>query len=468
MRIVYRITPEKKDDGNQHYIYDVVEQLRRDVSWGTYSDGLAAVERTLGNNRWEQYQPDYEIQENIFVDDGCSSHRVTLVFNHDHQFNFQEEGINHFIGTIAGNIIRNRKIKNIVVEDFYFSQNELNYFPGPILGIEKMRSQFFARTLNSPRPLLAFSIKPRIGLSPEDYRKVIQEASDSHIDLIEDDERLVSPAYCSFEARVKQIEHIIENYNPKSKFSINLTCSPFDIQRRIDIAYNAGIRVFKLDVTVSGFDSLLHLRNKLNEKDDPCLITVFPDVYGTVYRCLSREFILKLSRLCGADIIYAGSPSTSRMGALLEKRDQEKWWIEVKTWINALRNVHRLLIEPFPNSDRINTSLPTITHDIDLNFLETLIYVIKLEMNNHMDYAFFVGGGISGMGCGLNLRDSARLWLDVIKYAGNYDLEEYRIDAHDHLTRFNQEGYRDCLHEMGIPIFYSDEEIPYKAYDFTS
>lgn len=469
MKVIYLITPSLNSDIN-----DIVMQIRKDISCGTYSDDLLAVEKTIGNHNWQNYLPSIQLTQI----DGTMLYWLILTIHKD-QFNLKEEGINHFLGTIAGNIITNSKIQDIIVDDIEFEDTDFNcetdspdfFFPGPYFGIESLKKEF-SKTLTTPRPLLAFSIKPRIGLNPDEYYKVIKQAALSNIDIIEDDERLVSPSYCTFSNRVIQINRVINEIKPNTKFSINITFSPFDIDERFEEAYKAGIRMFKLDVIVAGFDTLLHLRKLINKKinkgGEPCIITVFPDVYGSKYRCISRKLLLKLSRLCGADIIYAGNPFPSRMGSLslFENFEQDivNWESKKVGWINKLIDIHSVLINTLKICTKnINTSLPTITHDVDPNWVEIITYLLKIEIGNSMNFAFFVGGGISQSGYNMDIKASCNIWLNVLKYAGDYDLGNLQsIDINKlQFYRDYDLNYQKYLDNMNIKMIATHQTITY-------
>ncbi len=462
MKVKYKITPEiDKENNKQFDIYEILDEIKRDVSWGTFTEPLSAASKTIGNDDYLKIAPSWDII-NEYQDGELKSYEVDFNFNAG-QFSFEEEGINHFIGTIAGDIIRNRRIRRIIVYDFEFE--DYSYFPGPLLGNNELKTNFFSNTLDSRRPIIAFSIKPRIGFNIEEYKKIVSDASTANIDIIEDDERLVSPINCSFSDRINIVSEKIK-LGIKSKLSINLTSNPHKIGKRVNEAYAAGIRVFKLDVMVVGFDTLLYLRGLLNEKDENCIITVFPDVHGQEYRCLNRRFILKLSRLCGADIIYAGSPFPSRMGEIIENNEPpSKWFMDVRQWMQECKNMHGVLLNDINNAPHIKSCLPTITHEVNPQIMESLIYLMKMEIDDKMEYAFFIGGGISSFKCDFSLKKSAELWMDIAKYAGGYNLSHVKIKDYDKLERYTKPGYRECLEVNGIGFISTDNTIKYKSYD---
>ncbi len=433
IKVKYQIIFKEKDENDT--VIDpnkVINTIKRDISWGTYIPYLHAIDATLNtDSAAKKFQP---------TSSWMDENRIVLEF-HSNQFNFHNEGINHFISTIGGDIIRNSAIKSIVVEDFEFDQEDIQYFKGPKLGISNIRTQLLKGTLKGDnRPIVAFSIKPRMGMTVDEYKEIITAAAKSDIDIIEEDERLVDPTYCPFEQRVQAIQKVIKETKTKSQFSVNLSGHPWNIKEKALQAYNAGVRIFKLDVLSTGFDVLIYLRNILDLKEimEPVAITVFPDIYGEVYRSLSREFILKLSRLCGADIMYAGSPHLSRMGSI-SKKDFERD-------ISRLMTIHRMLRSKTQN---INSTLPTITHDVHPGLLETIVYSFRILGPEHLDYAFFIGGGISGFPAKGGVLESCSVWMSLIKHASDVNLKQHHsLEKIEEIKAFNLEGYEQELRKM--------------------
>ncbi|GAG78011.1 unnamed protein product, partial [marine sediment metagenome] len=204
-------------------------------------------------------------------------------------------------------------------------------------------------TLNGiNRPILAYTVKPRMGLTITDFGKLYTEAAKAKIDIVEDDERLIDPSYCRFENRVETLMELQESYD--SIYSANITGSLENARKRLDFAAEKGIQMVKLDVLVSGFETLrqiaLHIRDNYDSK---IAITVYPDAYHA-YRKLSRKFILKMARLCGADIIYAGSPNWARY----EQED-----IKMMDSLAPVFSMHQTLSKDFERAKFIKKSLPT-------------------------------------------------------------------------------------------------------------
>lgn len=399
IKVTYKIELKNTGDGKSIFIDKVMNQFCRDASWGTHTYELNAVSNTIKTDGdWNYLEPSYWVkysQENFYL--------IEVHFNEE-QFNFESEGLAHFIGTIAGDVLSNTSFKNIVVQDIEFPKSifETDYFPFPSIGVSEMRRSFFKETLKGvKRPIIAFSIKPRIGLNICQFGEVLSNISDTRIDIIEDDERILDPKNCSFSDRLKTISRT--DFKKGTKYSINVTFPQNILEEKVREAYDRGIRIFKYDVMVGSFDGLLHLRKILNDFDHNTAITVFPDVYGKSYRHLSRRVVLKLCRYCGADIVYAGSPrwDWSRYGYLSN--------------FEELKSNHSILLDRIETlTDKKNT-LPTITHDVHPSNIEYTIDHFRVRMKKPFDFAFFIGGGISGFPGSKDLKEVIEYYVEQVE-----------------------------------------------------
>ncbi|WP_138431862.1 RuBisCO large subunit C-terminal-like domain-containing protein [Fodinibius saliphilus] len=407
IKVTYKIELSSKSQ-NKPLIDEIMDQFCKDSSWGTHASPLHAIKETISEDgNWRELEPNYSVtlsEKNLYLID---------VYFKTKQFNFHTEGLAHFIGTIAGDILSNRSFKSVSVEDIVFPKSYVDdFFPHPNLGVDALRNDFLSETLdNSNRPFLAYSIKPRLGLNKLQFKELLENISNSRADIIEDDERIIDPEICSFQDRLDIISNI--DFNKGTKYSINVTFPLQHLKDKVQEAYDSGIRVFKYDVMVGSFDGLLYLRKIIKMFKEECALTVFPDVYGLNFRNLSRRVVLKLSRLCGADIIYGGSPKWdwSRYGYLAN--------------FEEFKNNHRILLEDIDGHD-INSTLPTITHDIQPTYLEYTIYHLRKRFNNHLNYAFFIGGGISAYPGGNEVKDVIDEYITTMEEASEKDLSEIR------------------------------------------
>lgn len=407
---------------------EIKKLMARDASWGTHIEPLQAAKTTCGEDAektWRTTEPTItNLNEGLAKDEFFS-----LTFPSSN-FNLGSESIDHFVGVVAGDIVLNPDIDSIEVNDFEFLDDDLyKFFPGPNVGVDTLYTELLKPTLGKDkRPIVAFTVKPRLGLSVEDYKKIFSEASASEIDIIEDDERLIDPVSCPFEQRVTEISKLQKN--GKSFYSVNITGDSENALRKLDFCAAQGIKMVKLDVLVVGFETLRKVAQTIKDKyGSGIAITVYPDAYGA-YRKLGRNFILRLSRLCGADIIYAGSPQWARY---------EKQKVTFREAIDPIYQRHVLLAEKFVRAPQIKSSLATITNDQHLSRTELLIAYLRKHKNDHHRYGFFVGGGISGFPA--DIQTAVKEWMKCVRHASSQKLVKYKA--------YDLSKYEEALNAIG-------------------
>jgi ribulose 1,5-bisphosphate carboxylase large subunit-like protein len=389
----------------------IKELMSRDASWGTHIDLLQAARATCGTdsyNNWVRTQPTIT----NLVKGRADDNHFSLAFP-DTNFDFFAESVDHFVGTVAGDIVLNPNIGTIEVRDFKFTDPKTyDAFPGPNIGVDRLYTGFLSTLKGVTRPIVAFTVKPRFGMTVHELCKMYRAAAGAGIDIFEDDERLLDPPSCRFAERVKDLGKIQRDF--ETVYSANITGDSQKALERLDYCAEQGIRMVKMDVLVSGFETLRKVAQRIKDRyRSEIAITVYPDAYGA-YRKLSREFILKLSRLCGADIIYAGSPNWARY-------EKEKG--EFREAVEPIFQRHRLLAETVEPTGRIKSTLCTITNDQHPSRAEMITAYLRKHKGGHYRYAFFVGGGMSGFPS--DIETAADVWMKCITHAATEDIRKY-------------------------------------------
>lgn len=404
-------------------------QLVRDISWGTFLPELAAARLTAGeaaHKRWQTFEPELSN-----LDDGRSTDRRFRLDFGPESFDIESEGVDHLVGTIAGDVVLNPGISHIEVEDLELTSNHLApAFPGPNLGIDALYDRLLAKSLGGVRrPIIAFTVKPRFGLTVDDYASLFRAVAKAGIDIVEDDERLIDPRSCRFEERVIRLAKVQEEYG--TLYSANITGDTRRAIERLDYCADAGLRMVKVDVLVCGFEVLRQVALRIRDKHGSKIaVTVYPDAYGA-YRKIGRSLILKLSRLCGADIIYAGSPQWARY-------EQHEGSLEET--INPVFEQHRMLATSISNAAHVKATLASITNDQHPSRSELLTAYLRKRKGGHYRYAFFVGGGISGFPG--DMEKAARVMMSCVAHAATQDLATY--------VPYNLETYEKALEQAGM------------------
>lgn len=392
---------------------DVKELMCRDSSWGTFMTELQAAKLTCGVNRYEKWKATEPKIENL-KDHRYSDPEFSLNFP-EGNFNFESESVDRFVGVVAGDIVLNPNIKDIEVWDFEFLDESIYHsFPGPNVGIDRLYDDILKATLgNIKRPILAFTIKPRFGMDVSDIVKMYKSSAKAGIDIVEDDERLVDPDSCPFEKRIKAVSEVQKDY--PTIYSANITSDSETALKKLEFCAENNIRMVKIDVLNCGFETLRKVAKKIRDEHNSSMaITVYPDAYGA-YRKLSRKFILILSRLCGADIIYGGSPNWARY--------EKECGLPEET-IEPIYQMHLELKEAVEKAPGIKSTLATITNDQHPCRSEYLTAYFRKHKNEHYQYAFFVGGGISSFPG--DIEEAAKIWMECLKHSATCDINDYK------------------------------------------
>jgi ribulose 1,5-bisphosphate carboxylase large subunit-like protein len=228
--------------------------------------------------------------------------------------------------------------------------------------------------------LVAFTVKPRIGLTPGEFAKVCVEVGKGGIDIVEDDERLSNQSHNDLLQRAESTIKALKAAKVNTVYSANITGRSDQIVQVADSLIDLGVRMLKIDVLPAGFGALQAVSEYLHRTNKNVGITVFPAM-NAVYDRIGRGLILTLSRLCGADVIYAGIPPFNNVTRVQDP-------VRFATAVSH----HRLLKSPKPFQ---KTVLPTVSTGISP--MNIGAYTQLLGSN----VGFFVGGGIAANPMGL-------------------------------------------------------------------
>ncbi|WP_062206014.1 3-oxo-isoapionate-4-phosphate decarboxylase OiaX [Aureimonas sp. AU12] len=175
-------------------------------------------------------------------------------------------------------------------------------YPGPQFGIE---GSFALSGVPRDRPIIGTIVKPALGLLPEQSAAMIRDLAEAGVDFVKDDEKLMSPAYSSLEARVKAVMPVILDHEQRTgkkvmmAFGISAT-DPDEMMRNHDAVLAAGGNAAVVNINSIGMGAMLFLRKRSglalhahrNGWDiltrHPALGLDFP-VYETIWRLLGVD-----------------------------------------------------------------------------------------------------------------------------------------------------------------------------------
>lgn len=366
-------------------------EMRWDIGWASWTDALLGVWNLIGTTRTDLndhvgariLQSDFERGE------------ITLSFpatNVDWEYN----SVPALLSLVGGDVLGSSGVGNsAVVRSVRLPDSVTRQFSGPKLGIGGVR-----RICKVPdRPIVAFSVKPRLGLTSREFATLCTEAALGGIDIVEDDERLSNQRHSRLLERAEVTLEALARSGRNTVYSANITGRADEIVYVAEELVKLGVRMLKIDVLPTGYSALQAVSEWLHTSPHDVAITVYPAMTRLYERSLPRDFILELAKLCGADMVYAGVPVLPAAG-----RSHDA----VRDFARAAEHHEGLKQRKFHQP-----VLPTISTSI------TPMNIGAYAQLLGNDVAFFVGAGIAAYKGGL--KAGAELLLKALAHAHDDD-----------------------------------------------
>lgn len=193
-------------------------------------------------------------------------------------------------------------ITSIKLIDIEFPDSFLADFCGPHFGTKGIRHILDI----ADRPLFFGVVKPNVGLDPQGFASLAQEAWVGGLDVAKDDEMLADTTYSPFEDRMRSVSVAMKTAEDatgeRKMFIANITD---EIDRMVslhDIAVANGINAVMVNVMAVGLSAVRLLRRNASVP----IIAHF-DCIAPMSRHpnfgVSTTVMTKLQRLCGCDAI---------------------------------------------------------------------------------------------------------------------------------------------------------------------
>jgi ribulose-bisphosphate carboxylase large chain len=218
-------------------------------------------------------------------------------------------GIPHLLA-VLGAPFGLKMFKSLRLLNIQFPDSFTTHFNGPRFGMDGIY-QLLGQEQN--RPLLATMLKPRSGLDPESYAKVAYEALIGGVDIIFDDELMVSPKSAPLEKRVPIVDAAVERASRETGlhkyYAVNITSSLRLITQTAVRVKELGADLLYFNPLTCGFSGLEILAES-DEIDLPILCC--RSMQGVFHRGdngIDLYVLMKLARMAGGDGMHIGSIS---------------------------------------------------------------------------------------------------------------------------------------------------------------
>lgn len=223
---------------------------------------------------------------------------------------FEAGSIPNFLSSVVGNVFGFKAVQALRLEDVRFPPAFVRSFKGPVHGIPRERE----RLKKFGRPLLGGTIKPKLGLAPKDFARVVYESLRGGLDTTKDDENLNSQPFCPWQDRFLYVMEAVKRAEAETGEAkghyLNVTAPTVDeMLRRAEFAAELGSRFIMVDFLTVGFTAFQTLRDHCERlglilhchRAMHAVMTRHPE-HGINFRVLA-----KLVRLIGGDHLHTGT-----------------------------------------------------------------------------------------------------------------------------------------------------------------
>jgi len=220
---------------------------------------------------------------------------------------FEYGNVSQMLSGIAGNIFGMRGIKNIRLLDIELPKSVVKSFKGPDVGFWDIRKM----TKIKIRPLAGTIYKPKVGLTPNEMRKLAYKIYSAGIDYTKDDENLSSMKFNKFEDRVIKILDIVDKIKSEQNRNViyapNITAPANKMLKRAEFVKKHGGKCVMIDILTAGWSGLQYIRDQ-NLK---MIIHGHRAGHAAFTRNkkhgISMLVIAKLARLVGVSALHTGT-----------------------------------------------------------------------------------------------------------------------------------------------------------------
>ncbi|MGI8427351.1 MAG: form I ribulose bisphosphate carboxylase large subunit [Actinomycetota bacterium] len=222
---------------------------------------------------------------------------------------FEEGSIPNLTSSIIGNVFGFKALKALRLEDMRIPTHYLKTFQGPPHGIITEREM-----LNKyGRPLLGATTKPKLGLSPRNYGRVVSEALRGGLDFVKDDENINSQPFNRWRDRylycMEAVKRAEEMTGEVKGHYLNVTAATMeDMYERAEFAKEIGSIIIMIDLTI-GFTAMTSMSHWARKNS--MILHLHRAGYATYARQKNHgvnfRVLSKWCRMLGVDHIHAGT-----------------------------------------------------------------------------------------------------------------------------------------------------------------
>ena len=222
---------------------------------------------------------------------------------------FEEGSIANLTSSIIGNVFGFKALKALRLEDMRIPTHYVKTFQGPAHGIV-MEREYLDKF---GRPLLGATVKPKLGLSAQNYGRVVYEALVGGLDFTKDDENINSQPFMRWRDRflyaIEGVQKAQAGSGEIKGHYMNVTAGTMEeMYERAEFAKELGSVIIMIDLTI-GYTAIQSMAKWA--RANGLILHLHRAGHGTYTRQkthgVSFRVISKWMRLMGVDHIHAGT-----------------------------------------------------------------------------------------------------------------------------------------------------------------
>lgn len=296
-------------------------------------------------------------------------------------------GLQHLLGVLAGDLLtlqlQGIRLKSVKIESVSFPESwqhaiESQFRTDRAHTIQEIRAAF---NLHETEPLLAFSVKPRIGLKLDALKEITLGVLKAGFHMVELDTRNLQVDEKTIEALVDLTTRAAAVGKDKrvTRFSPNLSVSP-QIARELVTRFKEATpdpAVVKIDGGLDGISTCQEVRllfRRTKQADTP-YITTYPLLRRLMQERVADDTFLNSLVWSGSDIIYPGG--APNLGGTYRHLDHAA----VEALSKSINRYISIIDRGFP--------MPTVAGGIYAGQLQAYYELLGPNV------AYFLGGGVA-------------------------------------------------------------------------
>lgn len=229
---------------------------------------------------------------------------------------FERGNLSQLLSSVVGNVYGLKEVKKLRFVDIEMPAGFVKSFKGPQLGMEGVRKM----TNIHGRPITGTIVKPKLGLSSDNWAKAAYNAWRGGIDFVKDDENLTSMQFNNFYDRARKVmeakKKAERETGERKLYFCNVSAPVTEMKKRADfVCDEMGNDYVMIDVLTVGWSAVQEMRDYLDGKGIG--IHAHRAMHGAFSRLEEHGIdmlpVSKWIRMAGSDTLHAGTLGAGKM-----------------------------------------------------------------------------------------------------------------------------------------------------------